>query len=251
VSARLDYTIASEGDRIQAFAELGGTLRASESNALAMQFGSGRTFDQASRVSLTAQETGNLGPFTGQANFQFGLGADGLLPHKRFVLGGRSLESQWRNDTYRQSSAAFEHPASDAHLVGFGPAGPVAYLRAGRPGLTGEDIVAGRLSLGDTPFPGVNALSPLRLSVFSGIGTTWSDGAFLAGFDSGDLKADAGIGARYSISDIPHLDRWTAQSDVLQGLDVVAKFPVWASDPGLIEGSTDEFEFRWLIGIEL
>jgi hypothetical protein len=251
VSARLDYTIASEGDRIQAFAELGGTLRASESNALAMQFGSGRTFDQASRVSLTAQETGNLGPFTGQANFQFGLGADGLLPHKRFVLGGRSLESQWRNDTYRQSSAAFEHPVSDAHLVGFGPAGPVAYLRAGRPGLTGEDVVAGRLSLGDTPFPGVNALSPLRLSVFSGIGTTWSDGAFLAGFDSGDLKADAGIGARYSISDIPRLDRWTAQSDVLQGLDVVAKFPVWASDPGLIEGSTDEFEFRWLIGVEL
>jgi hypothetical protein len=38
---------------------------------------------------------------------------------------------------------------------------------------------------------------------------------------------------------------------VLQGLDIVAKFPLWASDPGLIEGSTDEFEFRWLIGIEL
>ena len=90
-----------------------------------------------------------------------------------------------------------------------------------------------------------------RLSAFSGIGTTWNEGAFLSGFAADNLKADAGIGARYSISEIPHLERWTAQSDFLQGLDVVAKFPLWASDPGRIEGSTDEFDFRWRIGIEL
>jgi hypothetical protein len=194
-----------------------------------------------------------IGPFTSQANFRFGLGADGLLPHKRFVLGGRSLEAQWRNDTYRQSSAAFEQPVSDAHLVGFGSAGPVAYLRpsTGRFGLTGENIVAGRLSLGGAPFSTVNPLSPLRLSVFSGIGSTWDEGAFLAGFDADDLVADAGFGASYDVSAIPHLRRWTAQSDFLQNLKIVSKFPVWASDPGLIEGSTDEFEFRWLIGIEL
>jgi hypothetical protein len=112
-------------------------------------------------------------------------------------------------------------------------------------------MVAGRLSLGGAPFSNVNPLSPLRLSVFSGIGTTWDEGAFLSGFDADDLKADVGIGARYSISEIPHLDRWTAQSDFLQGLDVVAKFPVWTSDPDAIRGSTDEFEFRWLIGVEL
>ena len=140
---------------------------------------------------------------------------------------------------------------SDAHLVGFGPAGPVAYLRAGRPGLTGEDVVAGRLSLGDTPFPGVNALSPLRLSAFSGPGTVWSDGEFFSGFDTEDLKADAGFGVSYDVSAIPHLERWTAQSDFLQGLKIVSKFPVWASDPGLIQGSSDEFEFRWMIGVEL
>jgi hypothetical protein len=247
VSARLDYTLAQSGDRVKAFAELGGTLQPYES---ASPFGA---FDQASRVALTAQETEPLGPFTGQANFQFGLGADGLLPHKQFVLGGRSLEAQWRNDTYRQSSAAFEQPVSDAHLVGFGSAGPVAYLRAlnGRLGLTGENVVAGRLSLGGAPFPGVNPLSPLRLSVFSGIGTTWTEGAFLAGFDADDLVADAGFGASYDVSAIPHLGRWVAQSDVLQDLKVVSKFPVWASDPGLIEGSSEEFDFRWLIGIEL
>ena len=247
VSARLNYTKAHGGDRVSAVAELGGALRSFDSDVLS------GTFDQASRVSLTAQKTADLGALTGRANLQFGLGADGLLPHKRFVLGGRSLETQWRNDTYRQSSAAFEQPVSDAHLVGFGPAGPVAYLRAsnGHLGLSGENITAGRLSLAGTPFPTVNALSPLRLSAFSGIGTTWNEGAFLSGFAADNLKADAGIGARYSISEIPHLDRWTAQSDFLQGLDVVAKFPLWASDPERIEDSTDEFDFRWLIGIEL
>ncbi|WP_251953210.1 M1 family metallopeptidase [Salinibacter ruber] len=247
VSARLNYTKAHGGDRVSAVAELGGALRSFDSDVLS------GTFDQASRVSLTAQKTADLGALTGRANLQFGLGADGLLPHKRFVLGGRSLEAQWHNDTYRQASAAFEQPVSDAHLVGFGPAGPVAYLRAanGRLGLSGENITAGRLSLGGTPFSTVNALSPLRLSAFSGIGTTWSEGAFLSGFAADNLKADAGIGARYSISEIPHLERWTAQSDFLQGLDVVAKFPLWTSDPGRIEGSTDEFDFRWRIGIEL
>mgnify|MGYP000680411821 CR=1 FL=1 len=248
VSARLNYTKARGGDRVSAVAELGGTLRSFDSAAFP-----GESFDQASRVSLTAQQTADLGALTGRANLQFGLGADGLLPHKRFVLGGRSLEAQWRNDTYRQASAAFEQPVSDAHLVGFGPAGPVAYLRAanGRLGRSGENITAGRLSLGGAPFPSVNALSPLRLSAFSGIGTTWSEGAFLSGFAAENLKADAGIGVRYSISEIPHLERWTAQSDFLQGLDVVAKFPLWASDPGRIEDSTDEFDFRWRIGIEL
>ena len=254
VSARLDYTKAQGGDRVSAFVELGGALRSSESAALP-----GASFDQASRFSLTAQKTGTIGPVTSHASFQFGLGADGLLPHKRFVLGGRSLEAQWRNDTYRQSSAAFEQPVVDGHLVGFGPAGPVAYLRTpnaqglsnGRLGLTGENMMAGRLSLGGAPFSSVNVLSPLRLSVFSGIGTTWNEGAFLAGVDADDLVADAGFGASYDVSAIPHLGRWTAQSDVLQNLKIVSKFPVWASDPDAIRGSTDEFEFRWMIGIEL
>ncbi|WP_263786462.1 M1 family metallopeptidase [Salinibacter grassmerensis] len=246
--AQLNYTRARDGNRISAVTELGGTLRAFDSDT-----SPAGSFDQASRIGLTAQKTAELGLFTGRANLQFGLGASNLLPHKQFVLGGQSLENQWRSDTYRQASAAFEQPVSDAHLVGFGSSGPVAYLRAanGRLGLSGENITAGRLSLGGTPFPTVNALSPLRLSAFSGIGTTWNEGAFLSGFAADDLKADAGIGARYSISEIPHLDRWTAQSDFLQGLDVVAKFPLWASDPGLIEGSTGEFDFRWLIGIEL
>ena len=253
VSARAQYTVGQGGDRIRAMAELGGTLRSFQPPT---GNGPASLLDQASRFALTAQQQADIGALTGQANLQFGLGADGLLPHKRFVLGGRPLEAQWRNDTYRQTSAAFERPVGDAHLVGFGPAGPVAYLRSEtqifeRLGLSGENTLSGRVSLGGHPFSGVNALSPFRLSVFSGVGTVWSDGAFLSGFDADDLVGDAGIGARYSFSDIPHLDRWTAQSDVLQGLDVVAKFPLWASDPGLIESGQDEFAFRWLIGVEL
>jgi hypothetical protein len=252
VSGRLQYSIAEGSDRIDVSAELGGALQPyqiPEGTTLS-------TLDQASRLSFTAQEQASLGPLTGQANLQFGLGADGLLPQKQFVLGGRSIESQWRNDTYRQASAAFERPVGDAHLVGFGPAGPVAYLRSEtatfeRFGRTGENTLAGRVSLGGHPFANVNALSPLRLSAFSGVGTVWSEGAFLSGLDAEDLVGDAGIGARYSFSEIPHLDRWTAQSDFLQGLDVVAKFPFWASDPELIEQGQDELAFRWLIGVEL
>jgi hypothetical protein len=246
VSARLNYTRSNPKGRLTVAAELGGALQGVQNPRL----GPG-AFDQASRFSLSAGRRTALGPLTGQANARFGLGANGLLPHKQPILGGRSLEAQWRNDTYRQTSAAFEQPVADAHLVGFGPSGPVAYLESGRLGMTGENVLSGRLSLGGAPFPQVNPLAPLRLSVFSGLGTVWSEGAFLAGLDADNLVGDAGFGARYAISEIPHLDRWTAQSDVLQGLDVVAKFPVWASDPGLIDAGQDEFKFRWLIGVEL
>lgn len=251
VSARLDYTIASGGDRVAAFAEVGGTLRPFHSAGAATFPQHTVTADQASRVSLTARKTADLGPFTGQADVQLGLGADDLLPHKRFVLGGRSLEAQWRNDAYRQTSAAFEQPVSNGHLVGFGPAGPVAYLHSARLGLTGENVVAGRLSLGDAPFESVSVLAPLRLELFSGLGTVWDRGAFLAGFDPDDLVGDAGIGTSYDVSQSPVLDRWTAQSDVLQTLKIVAKFPLWASNPGLIEAGQDEFAFRWLLGVEI
>ena len=252
LSARVDYTLQQGSDRINAFLELGGTVRPFTNSINRRALTS--PFDQASRFSLSAQKTTDLGPLTGQADLHFGYGGSGLLPHKQFVLGGRSLEAQWRNDTYRQSSAAFEHPVQDGHVVGFGPAGPVAYLRSSgirTPGLSGDHLIAGRLSMGGTPFPQVNPLSPLRLSIFSGLGTVWSDGIFLAGFDADNLVGDAGLGARYSISEIPHLDRWTAQSDFLQGLDIVAKFPIWASDPALIDPDQNNLEFRWLIGVEL
>jgi hypothetical protein len=244
LSTRIDYRRQKESDYVDVRGEVGGSLPSGQRLPVSLQ---------TTHAAVTAQQSHPLGALTGTASMRFGLGVNGLVPTRRFVLGGRSIEAQWRNDAYRSTSAAFSNPVEDAHLVGFGPSGPVAYLRArpGRFGFGGENVVSGRLSLGGAPFPSVNALSPLELSAFSGVGTVWSRGAFLAGFDPDALVGDAGIGARYDLSAIPHLDRWTAQSDVLQGLDVVAKFPVWASDPTLIDPDQDELAFRWLIGVEL
>jgi hypothetical protein len=249
-SGRVDYTVTEGEDRFSIFAEAGGSF---------IGYGETETadplpFDNATRASLQAQQTASLGALTGEAALQLGIGADGLLPHKRFRLGGRSVEAEWRSDTYRQGSSLFERPVADEHLVGFGPAGPVAYLQSGglrTTGLSGQSMAAGRLSLGGAPFPSINPLSPLRLSIFSGAGSVWNERPSNVDHKSGKWVADAGFGAHYNLAEIPHLDRWTAQSDVLQGLDVVAKFPLWASDPGLIDSSQDEFEFRWLIGVEL
>jgi len=248
-SARLDYTVAEGNDRITAVVEAGGSIV--EYGGL---FPPVSSLDQATRAALTARKTTSLGALTGEAALQLGVGTDDLLPHKRFRLGGRSVEAQWRSDTYRQGSGLFEQPVADAHLVGFGPAGPVAYLRADgfrSSGLSGQSVAAGRLSLGGTPFPTLNPLSPLRLSVFSGVGTVWNEDIANRSHESGEWIADAGIGARYNVASIPHLDRWTAQSDFLQGLDVVAKFPIWASDPDLIDPGEEELDFRWMIGLEL
>ncbi|PQJ36580.1 aminopeptidase [Salinibacter sp. 10B] len=249
-SARIDYSVTNGRDWISAFAEAGGSFTGYGGT----QLSGPAPLDNATRASLQAQKTASLGALTGEAALQLSVGTDGLLPHKRFRLGGSSVEAEWRNDTYRQGSASFEQPVSDAHLVGFSPAGPVAYLQSDgfrSSGLSGQSVIGGRLSLGGTPFPSVNPLSPLQLSVFSGAGTVWNDITINPEHDSGEWVADAGLGARYDLSSIPHLDRWTAQSDFLQELDVVAKFPVWASDPGLLESGQDEFKFRWLIGIEL
>ncbi len=249
LSARLDYEVTHGEDRVAAFLEAGSALRSQGRLS-----GSGFSLGQATRVALNAQKEAHLGPLDGTFSLQFGLGADGLLPHKQFVLGGRPVEAQWRNDAYRQTSALFEKPVRDAHLVAFGSAGPVAYLRSGTTpssGLAGRNEIAGRVSIGGAPFSDLAPLSPLELDLFSGVGTVWNRGVFLSGLRADEFVGDAGLGARYDLSEIPHLDRWTAQSDVLQGLDVVAKFPVWASDPGLIESGQDEFSFRWLIGVEI
>jgi hypothetical protein len=241
LSARLSHTIAADGNRLHGALEMGGSLRDDD------------PLGSATRVTVEARQTRTHGPLTFQADLQAGLGPDILVPQKQFRLGGRSVEAQWRDDAFRQGSAAFADPVGDAHLTAFGPAGPVAYLRTetGAGPVAGSDVLAGRLSVSTTPFSSINPLSPLTLSLYSGLGTAWTRGAFLAGVDADDLLGDAGLGARYNLGAIPHLDRWTAQSDVLNNLAIVAKFPLWASDPDRIEAGQDPFAARWLIGVEL
>jgi len=237
LSTRLRHTITEQDDRLHAVLEVGGSPADDDRRA------------SATHAALAARKTRTQGPLTLRADLQAGLGARALASQKQFRLGGRSVEAQWRDDAFRQTSAAFADPADDVHLTAFGPAGPVAYLRTdGARALAGSKMLAGRLSASGTP---VSFVNPLTVSLFSGLGTVWSEGAFVSGFDADNLVGDAGIGARYSLSSIPHLDRWTAQSDVLNDLEVVAKFPLWASDPSLIEAGQDPVAFRWLIGVEL
>jgi hypothetical protein len=112
-------------------------------------------------------------------------------------------------------------------------------------------MIAGRLSVYTSRFSGARLLRPLRIGVFSGIGEVWSQGRFLAGFDADNLVADAGLSVDYNVAELSLLDRWIAQSDVLSDLQITARFPVWASDPDLIERNQEEWTFRWLLGIEV
>ena len=188
----------------------------------------------ANRFALEAVKTRALGPLTARAAFHVGLGADNLLLHKQSRLGGTSIEEQWRTDAYRSASAAWEAPESEGHVVQYGASGPVAYLRSEQAtgyGIFGPNVLSGRLSVHASPFGGWNALKPLGLEVFSGIGQAWQSGAFLSGFRGENLLADAGLGASYNVAALSHLGRWTSQSDVLENLTIIARIPFYASDP--------------------
>ena len=246
LSARLRYDAAQGADRIAAELEVGASLRDASSSP-----------GSVTRFAVEATKTHAFSSLlTGRADLQVGFASSDLFRHKEFVLGGRSLEEQWRADAYRQGSSVFAEPVTDAHLVAFGAAGPVAYLRndtGGRSLIRGNNVVAGRLSLHARPFGAVNALSPLGLEVFTGVGSAWGDNArfFFRDLVLEDFVGDAGFGASYTIGAIPHLDRWTAQSDVLQDLEIVARFPVWASNPDFIDFGQEEFAFRWLLGVQI
>ena len=242
-SALVRYAASGNGDRLSAELELGGSLDAGAVGA-----------SSANRFALEAVKTRPLGPLTARAAVHLALGADDLLLHKQARLGGTAIEEQWRTDAVRSVSALWDAPESEGHVVQYGTAGPVAYLRsAGNStyGVFGPNVVAGRVSLHATPFSGRNALAPLGLEVFSGLGETWASGAFLAGFRGDDLLADAGLGVNYNVAAIPHLDRWTAQSDVLSDLNVIARFPLYASDPDRLGPDENEIGFRWLIGVQV
>ena len=255
LSAKAGYRVSESGDYVDVSMEVGGSLRDERpSDAFRLQREPSRA--SATKFTLSARKSSSLGPLTAQADVQMGIGSHNLALHKLYQLGGRSFESRWRDDAFRSTSAAFADPTQDAHLVGFGPAGPVGYLRQdGQPYFDGEygsRMLAGRLSLHTRPLKGTSlkALQPLGIEAYSGIGSTWSDSRFLAGFAADDLVADAGFGASYDLGRLNALGRWTGQSDVLSNLKVVARFPLWVSDPGLI-GDTDEVGGRWLIGVQL
>jgi hypothetical protein len=253
VSVKLDYSVTDGPDWFTMSAEVGSSLRGFDGF-----FGSGGPTQSANRFYLSAGKTLPMNRFEGLATVGFGLAPSNLATYKRFNLGSAPLETLWRNDAFRSLSAAFANPIEDAHLAGVAPFGPVAYLTPGvgptsiaNPSLSGDRMIAGRLSVYTSQFRGARLLRPLRIGVFSGIGEVWSRGRFLAGFDADNLVADAGLSIDYNVAELSLLDRWVAQSDVLSDLQITARFPVWASDPDLIERDQGEWAFRWLLGIKV
>ncbi len=257
LSAEVDYRVSADQDWFTVGLEVGGSITGSRFPFVGARPAGPQS---ATRLYLNTGKHTRLGPFEGQATFQFGLGPRNLATHKLFRLGGSSYEALWRNDAHRSIAATFADPTDDAHFVGLSPSGPVAYLvndidfpdpaaRTLNNPLIGTRVIAGRLSLRTPRLTGSSWARPLRLGLFSGIGDAWSNGAFLAGFDADNLLADAGVSVDYDVSAIDALDRWIDQSDVLSNLCITARFPVWASDPGFTQSTDAEFAFRWLLGI--
>ena len=263
-SARLHYRVASGDDRIEAGAEFGVSFR----NLLQCRDAvntpvscAGEYRQSATHAFVEAVKTAGLGGLTGQAHLLVGLGMENLAFHKRFRLGAPSVEEAWRHDAFRQVSAAMDDPLGKNRFTAFSGPGPVAYLLGGVDandpvfetiGGTplGTSVAAGSLTLGTGPLGRQGWLRPLSLEAFTGAGTVWGTSSLDHDrFSLDALVADAGVGLGLDVGALPVLQRWTAQSDVLSGLRLSLKLPVWASDPDIIHAGQDAFAFRWLLGI--
>lgn len=267
LSAMIGYRAARGRNYLSTMLEMGASFRnllecrdeANDPAACLFEFRQGAT-----RLLVDGSRSIERGRLRGTASFNLGLGVENLAFHKRFRLGAPSVEDVWRNAASRALVAAFENPLADHHLTAFGTAGPVGYLLsatqddlAQRPAggtPVGTSALAGSLSLSTAVWPQNQWIRPLRVEAFSGIGTTWGGSTFgTPGEDTIPLRAenlvaDAGVGASYDLAQLAPLRRWTAQSDVLSGLHLTAKFPLWLSDPALI-GETEAVAFRWLLGV--
>jgi hypothetical protein len=266
LSARAGVRIARREDLLEVVVETGSSLRnlltCRDETGVARPCPAFQDLRQsAARLTLDARTSRPVGMFTGSAAVRVGLGADNLAFHKRYRLGAGTFEEVWRHDAFRSLLALSNDPTYQQHLVLPGMAGPVAYLlgdndpqdgvrTVGRTPL-GTKVVAASLTLVTPALTQQKWLQPLRVEVFAGTGTTFgtsSLGERRLALDN--LRHDAGLGLRYDVQALPVFNRWRPQSDVLSGLRLVAKFPLWASDPDLIEVGSEAFAFRWLIGVQ-
>ncbi len=271
LSAVLSYRASHGRDWLGAMLELGTSFRNqldlecrdAQNRAIPCPF---ELRQGTTRLVLGGSKSVTRGRVRATADVSLGLGVEDLAFHKRFRLGTPSIESLWRDASARTVLAAFEQPLSDQHLTAFGEPGPVGYaysvineVENGRPvgGMPlGTSALGGSLSVSSAVLPGNAWLRPLRVELFSGIGTTWGQSTFAAENESSipfrteNLIADAGLGVTYELSELSKINRWTNQSEVLSGMNLTAKFPLWLSDPDLIN-EPDAVAFRWLLGVTL
>lgn len=254
--ASVSYSITNGPDQVRVSADIGGSISADNPVS-------------ATRITLDAQKAYAFDSFLLRAQLRLGIGSDNLSYYKHYRLGLGTLEQRWRNDAFRTVAATMADARGDGQWVAFGSPGPVVYaLAEPQPGRrtaplylggsgAGTTILAASINVTSAYLANQGPLRPLTAQVFSGIGQVWG-GPINNTFDRLDFEtdydqfvADAGFGLSYDITRIQRLNRWVQQSDVLSGLQVVAKFPVWASEPDLIAADEDAFAFRWLLGIDV
>ena len=260
LSSRLDYRIGDDESEIAAFVEVGGSFGTADRGLV-------RDDETANRLFVTATKAGGIGPFTGLARLAH-RGRVGPAEPAEVVRAGHGV----RRDALalrrlprarRRARRAAERPPllrllrrrprrlprRRARICPSSSSPALRYDPTPRPA---RSLLAGTLALrfGVPTVPGLDAewqafLDPLQFEVFSGIGSLRrSGGVFL------DAVADAGFGVRYDLPSFALLRGVVAQSDVLSGLRLAAKFPLWVSDPDRIGPDEEAFGFRWLVGVE-
>jgi hypothetical protein len=234
------------------------------------------------RLTLTMERWANVGPLRARAGLLAGIASRNLAPYRNYRLGQPSVLETWHNDAARTGLAAAgeyytfieerrgEIASPLLHAVS--TFGPVGYAVQEEDLLltfiqSGTRTLAGSLELGSEPL-----LRQVPLSLFAFSGAAYlpfytNIRGFPEGydgtpfFDQEHFFADAGLGARLAVGSIPALQRWAAQSDVLEDLTLVFKAPVYLyqhtlesrnifNEPAEYKAG-DEWAFRYLIGIEV
>lgn len=235
LSAGIGYIAARGEDLVSIEAEFGSNLSESVLG------------EAATRLLVDAIQTARFGPFKGAAKLRLGLSGRNLMAGRRYRLGVSTALDAWQNDAFRTLGAAFDDAVQEGRFDPLAGVGPAAYALGNPP--TGRHILAGRLELSTDGLFSNTWLAPFDVLAYSGIGEAW-DGSVTDVFRNDlPLAADAGFGATYDASRLAPLGRWIAQSDVLSTLRLAARFPVWVSKPEYLD-ETNEFGFRWVIGIE-
>ncbi len=222
-----------------------------------------------------------LGPLTLRARTMAMLGVQNLALDQRFVLGTGSMHGVWRSETARAVlGAAGERYTTSRTVCDFtGPDcrdipgegrtvpyvhalsahGPTGYLTEGSgfPRIIGaaRSVVTGNVEI-ETDV--IHPRLPIRALAYSGLAVmpVTPDGFFGAVFATPDFTngesyfADAGVGLRLALVDLPWLRRFTTTSDALSGARLTARLPFYVRDPR-DEGDRKEIKFRTLFGVEL
>ena len=244
VNARVSFDVSKDLNYISASVDVGGPID-NPADVSAQIFGT-----RGSVLSVDGGVGRSDGTFAAVLTGAVEVGSNDLAFQKRRILGSAPLEEQWRNPATRTLTAGLYDNLEDVHFSPVSNRGPVAYLlggfvptsgATGFGAVSGSNLVAANLTLSARK-------GPASVNVFTGIGQAWDT---VDAFETDRFLADAGLGVELDVASIDQISDWVRQSDLLQNLHLTAKFPVWASDPQIVDPTEDKFEFRWLLGVNI